>query len=171
MFGYNEDERKYDEDERKYSYDEKEYINEEQMYDDEEKKYKEEEKIYDEEEGKYSGETQKYDKNQKNNETKKYDKNQKYIEDQKDNEKDNEKQKKTVKITLFDTEGNEIMYEVKKYIPLKKILENYCKTKNKNIGSLFMTMGGEPVDLHKNSEELFLEDGCEINVVSRQSGG
>ncbi|KAM0685096.1 SUMO protein smt3 [Conglomerata obtusa] len=83
----------------------------------------------------------------------------------------NQDKKKTLKLTLYDTEGNEIEYEVKKHIPLKKLLENYCKTKNKNIGSLFMTIGGEPVELYKNSEELGLDDGCEINVVSRQSGG
>ncbi|EJW04771.1 hypothetical protein EDEG_01061 [Edhazardia aedis USNM 41457] len=79
--------------------------------------------------------------------------------------------KRTVKLVLQDTEGNQIEYEIKRHIPLGKLLEVYCKSKNKSSKSLLMSIGGVFVDTSKNADELELDDGTEIEVVGRQTGG
>lgn len=84
---------------------------------------------------------------------------------------DEEPKKETIRLSIVDTDGNGVEYEIKRHIPLSKLFTKYCDLKKKNPGSLVMTHRNVPVDLHMSSEALELEDGAELNIVGRQVGG
>lgn len=78
---------------------------------------------------------------------------------------------KHVKITLVDTEGNQIEYRVKRHIPLGKIAELYCNKYNKEANSLRMSWLGNQVQKSATPESLNMPDEAEIEITVPQDGG
>lgn len=96
--------------------------------------------------------------------------------DEKDNlfkkeDTNSEKESKTVKISLVDNEGNTIQLQVKRDVPLNKIVNFYAKRYNKDANQLRLSWKGRQVQKTDTPESLGFDDEEEMEVVTPQVGG
>lgn len=79
--------------------------------------------------------------------------------------------KKYVKITLIDNEGNQIEYRIKRHIPLGKIVELYGKKYQKVVGQLRLNWNGRQVQKSETPESLQMDTQEELEILAPQIGG
>jgi uncharacterized ubiquitin-like protein YukD len=79
--------------------------------------------------------------------------------------------KMKIKVKVQDHEGHEIEYEVKRSVTFARILEVYCKNRNKDAKQLRLSHRGKPVSPSDSLDAIGLEDGDILEVMAPQVGG
>lgn len=78
---------------------------------------------------------------------------------------------KHIHLKVYDNEGTEIEYKVKKSISFAKILQEYCKGKSVSPNTLRLTYKGKEVSQYDSPEVMGMEDGDSLEIMAAQTGG
>ncbi|KAG8493001.1 hypothetical protein CXB51_010220 [Gossypium anomalum] len=73
--------------------------------------------------------------------------------------------------TLFSSDGNKVVYNIKRNAKLIKLMHAYCRKKQLDIHTVRFIYEGHRVPGKCTSDQLNLEDGAEICCMFHQAGG
>ncbi|KAJ3056446.1 Small ubiquitin- modifier 1 [Rhizophlyctis rosea] len=74
----------------------------------------------------------------------------------------------SLKVTSQD---NEIFFKIKTKTPLKKLMQTYCERQGKQIDQVRFLFDGQRIQAEQTPDELGMEDGDSIEVMTEQLGG
>lgn len=78
---------------------------------------------------------------------------------------------KHIHLKLFDSEGTEIEYRVKKTVSFAKLLDEYCKGRTVSKNGLRMVYKGQEVSPYESPESMGMQDNDSLEIMSAQVGG
>ena len=83
---------------------------------------------------------------------------------------DKKVQDNTITIKVVD-DTNELSFKLKRNMPIKKVMDAYCKRNSKNRDSIKFLFDGNRLSDENTPESMEMEDGDVIDVVLEQIGG
>ncbi|XP_031266950.1 small ubiquitin-related modifier 2-like [Pistacia vera] len=76
-----------------------------------------------------------------------------------------------IKVIVKNQEGNKLVFQVKRDVKLRKVLNLYCEKQVLQYGTVNFLINGERFDHDLTPNEVKLEEGDEIDALLPANGG
>ncbi|KAL5781410.1 hypothetical protein ACOSP7_006439 [Xanthoceras sorbifolium] len=77
----------------------------------------------------------------------------------------------TVNISVKSQDGNQMFFMIKRHVPIKKLLSNYCEKKFLEYNTVHFLIDGNRFSHAKTPAQLGLENGDQIDALMQVDGG